>query len=143
MTTTTAEKINVRLPADLKPILYELEIRPYIGPSEVYGDKAFTFDGKIAMTLNCVNPTNKILFHGLNLNITESGLELYKSEDNVNVPFSSELVYDSRREYYTMTVNEDLEAGKQYTLVVPYRAGIVDRLDGFYRQQYVENGKTF
>ena len=143
VTTTTPEKINVRLPQDLVPTQYELEIRPYVGPVEVYGDKAFTFDGKIAMTMNCVKATSKIVFHGLDLNITVSGLELYRTVDKVAVPFSSVLKYDLEREYYTMTVNEELKAGVEYTLVVPYKAGILNRLDGFYRQQYVENGKTF
>lgn len=133
----------MRLPEDLVPTLYELEIRPYIGPAEVYGDRAFTFDGKIAMTMNCVKATSKIVFHGLNLDITVSGLELYSTVDKAAVPFSSVLDYDLKREYYTMTVNEQLKAGKEYTLVVPYKADIVDRLDGFYRQQYVEKGKTF
>lgn len=109
----------------------------------MYGDRAFTFDGKIAMTMNCVNATNKIVFHGLDLDITVSGLELYSTGDKVAVPFSSALAYDLKREYYTLTVNEELKAGVEYTLVVPYKAGILDRLDGFYRQQYVESGKTF
>jgi len=95
------------------------------------------------MHISCIQTTNKIVFHGLNLNISVSGLELVKTATKAKVPFNPELAYDQKRQYYILTVNENLEAGQEYTFVVPYRAGILNRLDGFYRQQYVEKGKTY
>jgi len=44
-------KMNYRLPDNLKPSLYQLEIQPFIL------DKPFTFKGKCNITFNCVQPT--------------------------------------------------------------------------------------
>ena len=72
-------EINYHLPSDLKPTLYELEIRPYIGDGEMWGIKSFTFDGRIKIHFQCVNPTKSIIFHSVGLKFEK--IELISYDD--------------------------------------------------------------
>ena len=65
------------MPQNLKPTLYELTIQPYIGTNETYGDKAFTYEGQMNITFECLNATNKLIFHtSAETNIDKSKLKL-------------------------------------------------------------------
>lgn len=140
-TTTAPVKIDYRLPKHLKPFFYELELQPFVGPKETYGDKAFTFNGTNKMHFTCKNATNKIVFHAMELTLVENGLQLSDSDGN-NIGFNSLIDYDSEKQYFTITLNSDLKVDQNYTLTVPYYGVIIDKLVGFYRGSYIENGKT-
>lgn len=90
----------------------------------------------------CNNPTNKIVFHAVELNVNGSDLRLYSEFDN-DVRLDSDIVYDEERQWYTVNLNEDLLAGINYTIVIPHTGKVSANLDGFYRGSYVENGTTF
>ncbi len=142
-TTRVQSPANSRLPRNLLPNLYELEIQPYIGPEEVYGNKSFTFSGRTKIHMTCVSPTKKIVFHGLGLDINGSNLRLTLSGNESDIGFDSNLVYDEQNQWFTVNLNGSLEAGSEYVLEIPYTGVINKFLSGFYRGSYVENGTTY
>ena len=50
---------NFRLPGDLWPTYYDIEIQPYI-----YNDsEPFVFDGRISITFTCMRATDKVIIN--------------------------------------------------------------------------------
>lgn len=139
-----AQQIDYRLPADIKPYLYELQIKPYIGPAEEYGSKAYTFEGIQTMHLKCLSPTDKIVFHEHNLNIVGSDVELFSQADNSKLSFDHSLVYDAQKMTVTVNMDQKCIVGNDLKLVVPYTGKInTEVLVGFYKSSYVENGTVY
>ena len=68
LTTTTAPPvIDVRLPTDLEPILYTVELQPNMYEGE---PADFTFNGSVSIEIRCKQQTNKIHLQIKKLNIT-------------------------------------------------------------------------
>jgi hypothetical protein len=126
------------LPDNLKPELYDFEIRPYIGTNETYGDKAFTFDGKMNMHFICIKPTRKVIFHSLDLTIDESKLVISSTTDS-SIGLSKQVEYDIKREFAIIHLNSDCVKNGKYVLNIVYTGLISSNLFGFYRSSYIEN----
>ena len=130
------EEISYRLPQDIEPTLYDLQIQPFIGPKEVYGDRAFTFDGVMKMHLVCKNPTDKIVFHSEKQRINEDELKLTSSDDPNPLGFDKKLKYDEVREYVVLSLNRNCVKDAKYELTIVYEGQILSELYGFYRSSY-------
>lgn len=145
-TTTTTKapvsKVDYRLQSNLQPYFYELEIRPYIGPKEVYQNKAFTYTGQNKMHFTCTEPTKMIEFHQLDLVIDASSLVLSSSSDS-GLTIEKEMNEDKERQTVSFHFNRECKVSNNYTLSVPFSGEITTNLYGFYRSSYEENGKTF
>lgn len=145
-TTTIPEPLDYRLPTDCIPFFYHLEVKPYIGPEEVYGNKAFTHEGKMTIHLNCTKPTKQLKFHALNLKIDGSTIEM-RADDGLALSFNKNISYDKEREYYTLDFDTEIQPNfnkdNYYILTIPFSGDIITQLYGFYRNSYVENGVTY
>lgn len=130
------DTINFRLPDNLKPYLYELEIQPFLDPNN------FRFNGKMKMFINCLSSTNRIVFHQQGLKINESNAKLIdlstNNEMQMNLPFD----YDSETEFVIVSLKNNLVNGKNYSLELPYSANMSNKLFGFYNGSYSFNGQT-
>ncbi len=93
------------------------------------------------MTFTCVNATNKIIFHAKELEIKGADLDLISSNKDEKISFNRDIKYDEQREWFTIVTDKNLVEGLNYTLLVPYSGKIIDKLVGFYRGSYFENGK--
>ncbi len=154
VTTTLAEKpvtststikplplINYRLPTHLLPLSYNLHIQAWIGPEELYADKAWSFKGRMYMKFTCMNATNKIVFHAMELVIDSNNLTLHSSLNTSEyLTFNKDIQYDEERQWFTIVTDKELVKGIQYTLTIPYSGKIIEKLVGFYRGSYLENG---
>jgi len=135
--------INYRLPANLKPTLYELTIKPYIGTNETYGDKAFTYEGTMKMTFDCLNATNKIIFHTLEQKINSSKLVLLNGDGSPSGLSITSTDIDLLRDFFIINLNGACIQSQNYVLVVEYTGVIRVELNGFYRSSYLaSNGET-
>jgi hypothetical protein len=135
------EKIDFRLPDNLRPTSYDFQIQPYIGTNETWNDKAFTFDGIMNMHFTCVKPTRKVVFHIKDLFIDESKLELTK-DNTEQISFVKKLEYDDLREFAILNLPSECVQNANYKLKIVYTGLIGANLYGFYRSSYVENGVT-
>lgn len=145
-TTKIPEPLDYRLPTDCMPFFYHLEVKPYIGPEEVYGSKAFTHEGKMTIHLNCTKPTKQLKFHALNLRIDGSTIEM-RADDGQALGFNKKISYDTEREYYTIDFDSEIQPNSNrdnyYILTIPFSGDIITQLYGFYRNSYIENGVTY
>nr|CAI5863764.1 unnamed protein product [Callosobruchus analis] len=65
---------DLRLPKNVHPTHYRLWIYPFLDENS---DRNFTFTGIVKIQINCTEPTNKIVLHWDDLNITETGVRVY------------------------------------------------------------------
>jgi hypothetical protein len=126
-------EVNFRLPSNLKPSLYELTIKPYIGTNETYQEKAFTYEGTMKMTFECLNATNKIIFHSSGNDIEESSLLLLGGSKPLTIV---ETMYDDVTEFFTLILNDECDEMREYSLSIKYSGSIRDDLEGFYLSSY-------
>lgn len=126
---------SYRLPKNIKPYLYELTIKPYIGTNETYGEMAFTFEGQMIMYLTCVQSTNQIVFHAIDLYVEEDTVEVHDSNGQL-IPLRDSIQYESRRNFMTVTLTQTCTENENYTLALKYRGLINEDLVGFYQSSY-------
>lgn len=94
------------------------------------------------MMMNCINQTNRIVFHQENLNLDEAKVELVDLSTNNKLNIKLPFQYEKQRDFVTIILNENLIAGRNYSLKVPYSANLSTSLVGFYIGSYVVDGKT-
>lgn len=114
-------------------------IKPYIGYS--WNEKSFTFDGSINITFNCVIPTNKIVFHAIDLNLHTNS---FKIESTENLKIEKRYTEDKVTNFIEIDLDRECSQGFNYTLQMDYTGLIIKNLYGFYRSSYKNeiNGET-
>jgi hypothetical protein len=147
-TSTTAKVKDVRLPENVIPMYYKVELIPYVGQ---YEEKNFTIDGKVWIDLKCLQPTSKITLHLKNITVLQEKVKVYEieeaetpvkqGEEEGKKNFVAEKhEYDIPREFYNVSLNGELETGKIYRIYIEFTALLADSLGGFYRSNYKEKG---
>ncbi|OXA37624.1 aminopeptidase Ey [Folsomia candida] len=124
-----------RLPRNILPTSYKLEIISVL--DEIPQFPRFSAPGKVWIRFDCVEATDVIKLHVLDLDINEGGIYVHNS---VGVPQSIR-GFGSQPEYNFFLVNltTALVAGESYELYIPYTAPISPtRLDGIYLDSYVD-----
>ena len=111
---------------DVNPINYKLTFEPDL--------KKFTFDGTESITADCKKSTNLITMHCAELKIAscqvKSKGKIIKSTPKVN----------EKNEELGIKLSEKVKG--KITIDLEFQGILNDRLLGFYRSQYVQNGKT-
>jgi hypothetical protein len=130
------EPINYRLPKNLSPYLYDLRLKPYIGPQEVYKNKSFTFEGTQIIHFTCMEPTKQIVFNSLDLNLNAGSLSLVSETDRNGIKVAKSIKYDLVRQFAIVEMNQECKKNSNYTLRVEYTGVILEVLYGFYRSSY-------
>lgn len=115
------------------PFWYDLEIKPYVGPSEKYRSQAFTFEGWIEMHFQCVKPTSKIVFHQKELNLTIGN---FSSQNDPELKIASDFEFDLKKDFVTLYFNRNCKQNSNYSLGLKFEGVILDKLYGFYRSSF-------
>jgi len=128
---------NYRLPTDLKPYLYEMTIKSYVGPSSLYGSKSFTFEGTSNITFLCIYPTNQIVLHIKDIAIKQT--KVYSLDASIEWQYSGKLEFDDDKDFLTIGLENKCELNRYYKLELVYKGIIADTLYGFYRSSYIDS----
>jgi len=123
------------LPKSLNPFLYELQIQPFIGDANLYGNKSFTFTGQVLIHFTCLESTNKIVLHSKDLTISNYSLN---TEDIALTSYDVE----KQTDFLTFYANDSLEKDLNYTLKIEFNGIILNKLYGFYRSSYLNRGEN-
>ena len=134
------EKIDYRLPTNLKPFEYELILKPYIGTENVYGNRSFTFDGQVSIMFKCVQPTSRIVMHELNLIIKRVRLGTQRTE--LQEITMSRIEHDHEREFLIINLDSSCVRNTDYWVLIDYTGFLTDSLAGFYRSSYLDQNRT-
>ena len=140
--TSAPERPSYRLPTNLVPILYEIQLRPYIYSGD---PSTFYFSASYQATFKCLSPTDKILFHTNLLTIDSSSVYLEKLYGNGSVAGevgTGEMQWEELRQFLTIPVDETLETGWQYRLRMDYNGTILPDLFGLYYSTYNDGSQT-
>lgn len=120
------------MPTNLIPNSYDITIKPYIGDS--WGEKSFTFEGSISINFTCDKPTNKIVFHGIDLNL-DTKTFIIESTDKIGV--EQRYTEDKITNFIEINLDKECQKGLNYVLKMKYTGLIIKNLYGFYRSSYV------
>ena len=129
---------DTKLPKDVMPYLYEIQLKPYIGLYSQYGNKSFTFDGKVKIYFTCEKETNEIILHYKDLNLLHQTLNVNSSTDAEFSYYFIEWKNDYEKEFFIMSFARQCKKGHNYTLSIGYTGPISSRLDGLYRSAYFD-----
>ena len=137
---TTAKPLakDVRLPSTLSPIHYNVELK-----SNMYGDipEEFTFEGKVAIWMECKESTNMVVIHINKLTIDNDTL-IFRHSDYRAAPGWTHWEEDKERQFFKLFLDGHLEVGQTYVLSMSFVGPLEDTLAGFYRSSYKEKNQT-
>ncbi len=119
MSANAARKAFQRLPATVKPIHYNIRLKPDL--------KDFTFKGWINMHLQVLKETKTLVMNASELKVANIKL-------NSSVPIE-EFSLDEEAETLTVELPEPLGKG-QATVLCTYTGTLNDQMRGFYRSKY-------
>jgi tricorn protease interacting factor F2/3 len=111
---------------DAVPINYQLTFEPDL--------KKFVFDGTEIITVSCKKSTNQITMHCAELKIKSC---IVKSGNTIisSIPKTNE-----KKEELSIRLGEKIKG--TITIILEFQGILNDRLLGFYRSKYEQNGKT-
>lgn len=128
--------INYRLPDDLRPDHYDINLRPYLLESDKA--KRFTFDGEVFINITVVKRTNKIVLHSKNLKFSKREYceDIAKPQTCIAL---KEREPDSKTDIVTYILDAELPANSVYVLHFKYKGSMDNDMHGFYRSSYINS----
>lgn len=123
---------DIRLPKDILPVTYRIYLKPDLATT-------FDFTGRVAIDVQCVKPTKYVILHFKKLDINSFKL-LDSNKKYANV---SRILKNQDHEQILLETQEELQAGKNYTLKLTFSGKLSNSMAGFYKSSYkTKEGKT-
>lgn len=134
---TPALPKDVRIPPDLVPTYYNLELKP-----DIYsGDPdQFRHEGSVEIFLNCTKSTSVIIVHINDLTIDRSSIRVVSLTSGQSAPRLRHTEEDKARQFYKVYLTGQLQEGHRYSLFMTFSAKLTNNLYGLYYSTYEENG---
>jgi hypothetical protein len=131
---------ELRLPSNLLPIVYRLDMRAFLPfkDSINFGRRNFTFDAALQIDFECVRQTSRVVLNIKHLIIEQTSIYLTDATgNNLTMTF----LRDRRElEMVEFWFASPMVVGQRYTLSMEYSGPISgDTLAGLYRSKYIEN----
>lgn len=125
-TSTTAVEREV-LPTNVKPLHYDLTLEPLFD--------SFTFNGEVAIKLHVNERTNFVTLNCLEIEIKQAAI-------NDLAIAADAITFDEDKQTATFTLADHLVEGAEAVLTIKFVGQLNDKMAGFYRSSYQENGRT-
>ena len=133
------EPIDVRLPLNVYPLHYNLELKPdFYGPDP----EAFSFEGKVEVFVECRVATNRIVLHVNKLTIEEGTVRLEKMGADGNVPDVVSWEEDKVRQFLIIHLSEMLTVAQTYVVKMSFHGPLRPDLVGLYLSSYKLGDET-
>ncbi|GAB1610746.1 leucyl-cystinyl aminopeptidase-like isoform X1 [Argonauta hians] len=128
-----------RLPQDIRPISYELVMKP-----DIYGDDPakFTFTGSNTIQVLTVKDLRVISIHSYRLNIVNISVERHANDTAKTpsaVPVTSTTV-DEDKQMFNILLAMKIPAGTSMTIKLDFEGDLKRQLNGFYLSSYYKRG---
>lgn len=124
---STKAKNNVRLSPHIIPVEYRVTLRPDL--------EAHVFEGEEIIDIKIAEATKKITLHAKDLNIALA--QLQKGKRTIDAVIS----YNDETETATFSFPATITPGT-YKLHIVFKGILGDNMRGFYKSQYILDGKT-
>ena len=127
---------NYRLPKDLKPSNYLIDIKPYFNSTT----KPEYFEGKVTIDFECLKDTSVLVLHMNNLELNNSTLVITSTDSNYVSPKNFVYTYDTETHFFTATFpnSQSFKANNKYSFSVEFKGYLKDDNLGFYRTSYTD-----
>uniref|UniRef100_A0A8C5PQR7 Laeverin n=1 Tax=Leptobrachium leishanense TaxID=445787 RepID=A0A8C5PQR7_9ANUR len=145
---------NLRLPKNVVPLHYELELWPRMVPDSS-GNNLLV--GQVNITIVCEEKTDVVLLHSHLLNISRAEMRVQRkdpthgmetlhnsiprtipsTEENINI---KDLWNSEFHQYLVLELEKPLEVGSQYTLEIDYHGFLSMDLQGLFLTHYKDFG---
>ncbi|XP_068248686.1 aminopeptidase N-like isoform X2 [Palaemon carinicauda] len=138
LSNASAEEFDAKsiiiLPKTLKPLHYNVWLQPFINGN-------FSIEGKVAIDFEVLLPTYYIILHMTDIITKNESSKVLENEHGHEILIIQQQ-YEPSRNLYIATLQEQLEAGKTYTLSLKFIGTLGEQARGFYRSSYKkENGE--
>ncbi|KAG5878428.1 hypothetical protein JTB14_026301 [Gonioctena quinquepunctata] len=125
-----------RLPKDVIPEHYKLEIISYLGEKD-----NFNFDGKVWIQTKCFYPTRNITLHSKDLEI-KGDITLRDMSCKASKAIKiTKVDFEKDNDFLTILLADELLENHKYEIVIAFRGKLDDGLAGFYRSSYYDKQK--
>ena len=98
-----------------------------------------SYEGFVKMTLKCVEPSNKLVFHSKDLTLNSVKLLDPVSNSEIKILSSSS---DTLTDFVTLNLEQNCEKDKSYALEIFFNGKIITNLYGFYKSSYKRSDGT-
>ncbi|XP_048251328.1 uncharacterized protein LOC124113176 isoform X1 [Haliotis rufescens] len=127
------------LPKTVKPIFYDLEMRPNMYEGD---PSAFTFNGHVKITIECLQPSNDVILHANKLDITSGSVQFGVDDNNSDdVKYVSHEL-DSGNQLLKIHLNKNMIKNRVYYVKMNFTGPLKDDLVGFYLSSYKRGDTT-
>jgi puromycin-sensitive aminopeptidase len=114
---------SFRLPADVSPRRYQIDLRPDLA--------RFRFEGTVTVTLDVLEPTNRLVLNAAELELSEA---LVATPDGASWP--GEISFNQAEQQASITLAQEMPAGAGYALSMRFAGALNDQLQGLYRSTF-------
>ncbi|CAK8674728.1 unnamed protein product [Clavelina lepadiformis] len=125
---------DVRLPKDLVPLHYVVDLQPNLEPVST---DYYVFNGTSSVDFTVKNATSYIIIHSNKLNYSE----VIVKEIETGMEQSSSFSTYEPNQFLVVEMSTKLVVGKNYTLSTVFMGELADDLGGLYRSSYTNEAK--
>ncbi|XP_041373720.1 aminopeptidase N-like [Gigantopelta aegis] len=130
--------INYRLPSTLKPVHYDVELKP-----NIYGNDTsnFQMNGSVSIDIDVLEATDNITLHSDWLNVTESSVSLVS--DQPVTPTVVDVSVINTTQFLVISLDGSLVKGSRIRLKMNFTSRLRTDRFGFYSSSYLaDNNET-
>ena len=127
---------NIRLPRDVLPHHYDVRLLPILETGN------FSILGRVSVDIECKEVTDRIVLHSVDIVVDPKSVQLIHKVNQAHALSVSGIDYDTKLEFLIVRLDHKLTKGSNYTLSMDFLGNLTDRLKGFYRSNYKEDGET-
>ncbi|CAB3384997.1 Hypothetical predicted protein [Cloeon dipterum] len=114
---------SYRLPGDLRPEHYTLEIKTFLD-----GENS-RFEGRVLIKVECEKDTSRVVLHSTDLLLNTDKVRVGDNEITGHE-------FDTQNEFYIINLKEALKSGSKYVIEIPFEGNLTTSLKGYYRSSY-------
>ncbi|KAL9606540.1 MAG: hypothetical protein Q9179_000265 [Wetmoreana sp. 5 TL-2023] len=118
------------LPTNVKPLHYHLTLEPDF--------EKFSYEGTVFIDLDVTEDTTSISLNSLEIDIHSTKISAGGSE----ITSSPKLTYNEDAQVTTIAFDKPITAGSQAQLMQTFTGQLNDKMAGFYRSSYKQDGTT-
>ncbi|XP_031337814.1 aminopeptidase N-like isoform X2 [Photinus pyralis] len=129
---TKSKEIAERLPTNLSPTHYRLQLIPFLH------EQNFTSSGAVTITFKVNEETDKIVINAYDMQILKDSVKVRELNGTESISVKDQR-FNNVSESYTIDLSENLLKDKEYDVEMKFIGQLRDNMQGFYRSQYLDS----